>query len=254
MYHSITFGDKNTWDDWKIVPSSRPVFSPPKQKTTYLEIPGADGSIDISTALTGYPVYENRTGSFEFLVMNDYPEYRWEMVYSNIMVYLHGQAMKAILEDDPNYYYEGRFSVDDWSSEKDYSKIKIGYNVGPYKWSLQTSTDPNWLWDPFNFVEDYVSASLWSNIPLTDSSIWVTREFTSLTAGQAPICPIFTVDAPSTNGIDVYIINGTMGTTKETHIPNGTSYRHDIMIFGGDVTVGFKGIGTVSVEFRKGRL
>lgn len=22
MYHSITIGDKNTWDDWKMIPSS----------------------------------------------------------------------------------------------------------------------------------------------------------------------------------------------------------------------------------------
>lgn len=29
---SVTFGDKNTWDDWKIIPSIRPVFTPPKQK------------------------------------------------------------------------------------------------------------------------------------------------------------------------------------------------------------------------------
>lgn len=29
MYHSITIGDKNTWDDWKMIPVSRPVVAPP---------------------------------------------------------------------------------------------------------------------------------------------------------------------------------------------------------------------------------
>ena len=75
MYHSITFGDKNTWDNWHIVPTSRPVFNPPKQKTKFLEIEGGNSLIDLSEALTGYPLYDNREGSFEFVVMNDYKEW-----------------------------------------------------------------------------------------------------------------------------------------------------------------------------------
>ena len=72
MYHSITIGGKNTWDDWRLVPASRPVFNPPAQKVKTLEIPGGDGVIDLSQSLTGYPVYQNRTGSIEFIVMNDF--------------------------------------------------------------------------------------------------------------------------------------------------------------------------------------
>ena len=29
FYHSVVFGEKNTWDDWHLVPSSRPVINPP---------------------------------------------------------------------------------------------------------------------------------------------------------------------------------------------------------------------------------
>lgn len=116
MYHSITFGDKNTWDDWRLVPASRPLFNPPAQKVKTLDIPGGDGVIDLSQALTGYPVYQNRTGSIEFIVMNDFKP--WHMAYSDIMDYLHGQTMRAILEDDPEYFYEGRFTVNAWKSEK----------------------------------------------------------------------------------------------------------------------------------------
>ena len=117
LYHSITFGDKNTWDDWRLVPASRPLFNPPAQKVKTLDIPGGDGVIDLSQALTGYPVYQNRTGSIEFIVMNDFKP--WHMAYSDIMDYLHGQTMRAILEDDPEYFYEGRFTVNAWKSEKD---------------------------------------------------------------------------------------------------------------------------------------
>lgn len=128
LYHSITFGDKNTWDDWRLVPASRPLFNPPAQKVKTLDIPGGDGVIDLSQALTGYPVYQNRTGSIEFIVMNDFKP--WHMAYSDIMDYLHGQTMRAILEDDPEYFYEGRFTVNAWKSEKDWSRLVIDYDVG----------------------------------------------------------------------------------------------------------------------------
>ncbi len=98
MYHSITFGEKNTWDDWHLVPTSRPVFHPPAQKVKTIDVPGGNGVIDLSRALTGYPVYQNRTGSFEFIVPNGFEPWEagrieqtpWHSVYSDIMDYLHG--------------------------------------------------------------------------------------------------------------------------------------------------------------------
>lgn len=132
-YHSINFGNKNTWDDWHLIPSSRPVFAVPKMKTNVIEVEGGDGVIDLSTALTGFPVYSNREGSFEFIVVNDYGN--WKDRYSEIMNYLHGRTVQATLEDDPDYYYEGLFTVDGWESPSDgtWSNITINYSVKPYK-------------------------------------------------------------------------------------------------------------------------
>lgn len=98
MYHSITFGEKNTWDDWHLIPTSRPVFNPPPTETHMIKIPGANGVLDLSESLTGYPIYENRTGSIEFIVENGHE--RWDIAYSDIMDYIHGKQMRAILEDD----------------------------------------------------------------------------------------------------------------------------------------------------------
>ena len=165
MYHSITIGGKNTWDDWRLVPASRPVFNPPAQKVKTLEIPGGDGVIDLSQSLTGYPVYQNRTGSIEFIVMNDFKP--WHMAYSDIMDYLHGQKLRAVLEDDPEYFYEGRFTINVWKSEKDWSRITIDYDVGPYKWSVLSSTD-DWLWDPFNFQNGVIRPAVFKDIAVTE--------------------------------------------------------------------------------------
>ena len=53
MYHSITIGTKNTWDDWHLIPKSRPLVNPPSVKTNVVDIPGGDGALDLSTALSG---------------------------------------------------------------------------------------------------------------------------------------------------------------------------------------------------------
>ena len=174
MIQSITFGDKNTWDDWKILPTERPVFAPPKPKTTYIDIPGGNGALDLSESLTGYPIYENRTGSFKFRVMNDYVE--WHERYTEIMEHLHGRSMNAILADDPDYFYKGRFTVDSWESGDTWSQITIGYTVDPYKWSVLSSVDP-WLWDPFNFEKDIIWEQSFSNIVINSPSSWTSDTF-----------------------------------------------------------------------------
>lgn len=134
MYHSITFGDKNTWSDWHLIPSSRPVINPPAKKTNVVNIPGADGVLDLSDVVAGRPTFENRTGSIEFIAENGFK--LWNELYSEILGCVHGKKLKVILEDDPSYYYEGVVSVSEWDSGKHYSTITFEYDFYPYKTSL----------------------------------------------------------------------------------------------------------------------
>lgn len=253
MYHSVTFGDKNTWDDWRLVPSSRPVFNPPAQKVKTLDIPGGDGVIDLSQALTGYPVYQNRTGSIEFIVMNDFKP--WHMAYSDIMDYLHGQSMKAVLEDDPEYFYEGRFTVNAWKSEKDWSRIVIDYDVGPYKWSVLSSID-DWLWDPFNFQNGVIRSMLFKNISV--STTMLTRRLDAALFGRAPICPSFIVSTTARRGVHIRFVNPQLGLDETKLLPEGRSQIPEFVFFGDQGATMYlwcdSGTGAVSVDFRQGRL
>lgn len=250
MIQSITFGDKNTWDDWKMLPTERPVFAPPKPKTTYIDVPGGNGALDLSESLTGYPIYENRTGSFKFRVMNDYVE--WHERYTEIMEHLHGKSMNAILADDPNYFYKGRFTVDSWTSGNTWSEITIGYTVDPYKWSVLSSTDP-WLWDPFNFKTGIISEQLFSNIVINSPSSWVSNTFDGVLFGKAPISPVFKVS--NSNNLSVRLINGYLGIDETVSLTNGLNHIHDFIFYGeNSYVLMFKGIGTVSIDFRVGRL
>ena len=279
MYHSISFGDKNTWDDWRLVPSSRPVFNPPAQKVKTLDIPGGDGLIDLSTALTGYPVYQNRTGSFEFIVMNDFKP--WQKAYSDIMDYLHGRTMRAILEDDPEYFYEGRFTVNSWKSEKDWSKITIDYSVGPYKWSLLSSVD----WSDHQFdlqngskIFDALYDGAWSSVldssgngiqtyqhvgPKMFKNISVTTfekriELDASFLGRAPVCPNFIISSSSYSGVHVRFVNPVLGIDKTLLLSSRTTQVPEFVFYGDlGATVYLwceSGTRTVSIDFRQGRL
>ena len=171
MYHSVTIGQlatknesgsthslvsgKNTWTDWHLIPSTRPLVNPPKPNTKGIQIPGRNGTLDMSKVLTGYMTYQNRTGSWEFIVENDH--WDWATAYSTIMGYLHGQDMCCVFEDDEQYYYKGLLSVNAWKSDKSWSLITIDYDLHPYKRTIQLS-DEDWLWDPFNFETDMIKS------------------------------------------------------------------------------------------------
>ena len=161
---------KNTWKDWHLVPTSRPLINPPAVKTNYIEIPGADGAIDVTELLTKRVNYNNRGGSIEFYVANGYGD--WATRYSEIMEYLHGQLVKIVLQDDPGYYYRGRLAVNQWKSEKDFSRIVFDYNVEPYKYNTLTTLD-DWLWDPFNFYTGIIrKKENYQKVTVSGSDTW----------------------------------------------------------------------------------
>lgn len=147
--------DRNTWQHWRIVPTSRPAIAPPPLKEHYVDVPGSNGKIDLVQSLTGYPTYGNRTGKIEFAVMNDFRH--WQTAYTDIMTTLHGKRMLMVYEEDPEYYYVGRWFVEKWDTGKNRSTLTLSYDLEPYKWRLYDAAD-SWLWDPFNFSNGVIAS------------------------------------------------------------------------------------------------
>lgn len=234
-YHSINIGDANTWDDWHIVPASRPLIASPQVKTSFVSLPGGDGGLDLTEVLAGRPTYERRIGSWEFVVMNDYGD--WATRYSDIMAYLQGKEYRIIFDDDPNYYYLGRLSVNEWRSEPYYSRIVIDYNVEPYKYNVD-GFGSNWLWDPFNFetgvIQDYRRMIVDGSLSLTyinDSLISTTPTITS-----------------SVNNMKM-----TFNDTRY-NLVKGPNVFANVVFQPGDNPILFQGNGIVSIESIGGRL
>ncbi len=239
-YHSITIGTKNTWDDWHLVPTSRPTFAMPNVKTNYVEIPGGDGVLDLSTVLTGRPTYGNRQGSFEFLVMNDYGY--WADRYSEIANYLHGKTFKAVLDDDPEFFYEGRFSLNEWRSEEQWSKIVIDYNVGPYKQYLKSAGD-RWLWDPFDFENGVINN--YRNL-IVNGTLNVT--YVGDVYETSPIITCSKIDTDTAFSMSVTF------NSKTYKLTAGTNVLDTVTFAAGNNELTFTGTGRINIENTGGRL
>lgn len=223
MYHSITFGNKNTWNDWHLIPTSRPVFGLPSLKKKTLDIQGGDGILDLTEALTGYPLFNNREGSFEFIVMDDHRP--WYETYSMISNYLHGQRMKAVLEDEPEYYYEGRFTVNSWKSEKSFSKITIDYSVAPYKKKFElTEFELNGRPD---FVMTTISRSVY---------------------GYAPVSPKLHVSVTNGCAMQIKFINDRLGIDIVADVNENTLFIPEMIMYGESVKIGVKISGSDPVS------
>lgn len=250
MYHSLTFksatnGEKNTWKDWNLIPTSRPVINPPEIKENYLDIPGTDGLVDLSDTF-GRIMYGNRKGSIEFAIQND--RFEWYVLYTDIMEYLHGSVLEATLEDDPGYYYKGRWNVNNWKSDSWYSLITLDYNLKPYKIE-NISTLERWLWDPFSFIDgiarDYtlynnVTVSGSKNIRLVTNNRSVEPLTITLTSGTLTLTVTYTKSG------------ATYGSPVELKTGKNVTSLYPLL---GDYTLKFTGNGVIkSIEYIGGRL
>lgn len=128
MVNGIKFDNVHSYTDLNLV-LSQVNIPPATAKTNFVDVPGADGSVDLTEA-HGEVKYKDRACKFTFTVFpsDDFEEKKTEI--SNL---LNGKRCKIIVDKDPDYYWSGRCSVDEYSSNKNLHKIVVGAVVAPYK-------------------------------------------------------------------------------------------------------------------------
>ena len=242
--HGLTFiaddgTRKHSFIDFGIYPKTKGMPDPPKVQTEFIDIPGMDGRLDASQALDGLVHYENRDYEQEFLIVN--PEVDWHTVYSNLLNFLHGRHMVIIFDDDPLWYYEGRFEVGDPKpDEAGYMLVPVKGSLKPYKYNIVSSTDDDWLWDPFDFETGVIRE-------YKDMQIEGRREITIIGSAM-PVVPTITVE--SENGDGMTVAYG--GVTYQ--LADGDNRIPAMSIGPGDHVMTFTGIGLVTIYFREGSL
>lgn len=259
--HSALIGDKDTFEDWHLVPTGGYLFFvPPSVSLSFVDNPAGDGLLDFTDALTGFPVIGGREGQWDFTVLNGH-QY-WRDSYSSIMNYLHGRRFRVVLKDDPEYYYMARFTVDQWQSEEARSTITLKYTADPYKLSVYTSIEDQWKWDPFNFETGIILPSKCRNIAISPTDP-PTITLSGKDVGRRPVVPKLKyvgVDGDSTL-LKFKFSNTELGISNVTKtIQKGDTLEDvDIVMSGySEINVNkfvvTEGFGTLSIVFRRGSL
>jgi predicted phage tail component-like protein len=227
--NGVKFGDKHSYTDFGLILKERPNTNMPRPKTQYVDIPGTDGSIDMTNAF-GTVKYEDRNLQFKFKVIGD--RENWYTRHSELANYLHGQQMKIIIDEDNKYYYLGRPQVNEWASSGNTSTIVIDAQCEPFKYDINQPADGGWLWDPFSFVDGVVFKD---KMPIDGTQSLKVR------IDNVPQIPTFTCDS---SGMSV--------TFNDVTYPleEGLNKIFEIELVKGDNILYFHGHGTIKIGYK----
>lgn len=215
----IRFGNIHSYHDLNLI-LSKAEIPPARPKTTYVDIPGGDGSVDLTEA-NGEVKFNNRECQFTFTMnpSGDLSEAAWEEKKTEVSNALNGREFKITLDKDDRYYYFGRCSVDEYLSDKRIRQIVITAMVKPYKLK-QNETVLNYT---------------------------LSEEEQTVTAmnGRMSVVPEITCTDDNTK-----IVFGTI----ETVLSKGTYKVLDFQFKEGANVLKVTGSGTVTFKYREGEL
>ena len=229
IYASVSINDIDMLKTYKMALKDRHCVQPPVPKTFYQDIPGADGSMDLSEAIAGRVIYERGIITLNFGCGYSIDE--WPAVFSEILRIFHGKTGKLIFDDDPQYYYTGRMVVGDYNRVRTLGTFTITVEADPYKYELMAG-DEDWLWDPL------------------DLKIGVIREYGNITVSGSYT---MLIDGTEKWTIPEIIVSEDMllefGGVQYS-LKKGTNKVYDVVIKPGTNYLKFIGNGTVSVKYR----
>lgn len=95
---------------------------PAEPKLNLIDIPGADGSVDMSELPGGRLVYKDRTLTWTYAL---YPGENWDAKHRQVSNALNGKRCRITLDSNPDYYYDGRVVVKKYNKDKLLRQITV---------------------------------------------------------------------------------------------------------------------------------
>ena len=128
--HTVFFDTIDTYKDLGLILKEKSIEAP-KIKDNYVDIDGADGSIDL-TEVFGAVRYEDRDISLTFYSIKNPNQFLQE--FSHCQNLLHGRRFKIVFDDDEDFYYIGRVSIDKWKIDKVVGSFSVDITAEPWKY------------------------------------------------------------------------------------------------------------------------
>ena len=129
MARGTNFGGWHSHRDLHLIQQSVGV-QPAPPKINLVDVPGANGSKDLSTQPSGQVVFGDRTITWTFAL---YPGENWDKKHQQVSNTLNGLACEIVLDTDPDYYYEGRLAVRSYKVDGLLRRITVEATCRPYK-------------------------------------------------------------------------------------------------------------------------
>ena len=212
----VNFGDIHSFNDLNLILSPF-VPTPATPKTSYIDVPGGDGSLDLTEAL-GEVKFNDRGFTFTFSV-NPADKMTFDDKVSQVSNALNGKCCKITIDRDPEYYWDGRLSVDQYMQDRNLKKIVVKAIVKPYKFRQDVTV---------------------STVALTSSEKSVV-----LTNGRKSVVPEITCTNDNT------VVK--LGNVSKS-LSKGTHKVLDFQLVEGDNTFRVSGSGTISFKYQEGAL
>ena len=130
MARGTSFGGLHSHRDLRLIQQSVDV-QPAKPKLKFVDIPGADGTKDLSAQPSGRVSFGDRTLTWTFAL---YPGENWEAKRTEVSNALNGVACHITLDSDPDYYYMGRLSVEKYKADSLLRQITVKATCRPFKY------------------------------------------------------------------------------------------------------------------------
>lgn len=215
-YYGVKIDNTNTLTQWGLILLDDLKIESPDLKSYFLDLPGADGGLDMSYALTGLPAFKNRKISFTLMAPVDDADL--DTKYASLAAHCHGLQKKLWLPMDSTHYFLGTFAIGDRSG---YNSGQIPVTVDAYPYMLKNS-------------ETTATKS-----HSTSTTITLTNE-------QRPVVPTITATRAVT-----LTKNG-----KTYSISAGTTKVSGLVLTAGTntITVASSGSGTLTFKYQEGRL
>lgn len=137
MIYGVTINGTDTLTQWGLMLLSDLNIGTPPLKSVLIDVPARDGTINMSYALNGYPVYGNRQISFTLFKAVD--DTQLNGIKTALAALCHGQEKTLALPVDNSHYYRGVFSIGNISGFNS-GKIPVTVTAEPYAYKNVVST------------------------------------------------------------------------------------------------------------------
>ena len=187
----------------------------PEPQTSFVEIPGRDGALDLSEAF-GTVRYADRV-----IPLTLYARAPFDVLISSLAADVHGRRINVIFDRDPTYYYDARISVEDVERHAGYCELSLECRAKPYK---------------LEHFETMITV-----LPTGSATV-------TLTNTRMPVVPTITVSA------EMALTFTIAGVVFTIHLAAGSHVVPSLVLMEGDTQVEITGTGSITFTYRKGAL